>query len=364
MIKKYTALIAFTSLFFGSCTLETTDTRETGTPRTRGLMTVEISENSGQGTDKIETVRFIVFSDPNSTPELDVNEFYGEDDFESGSFSGDKTASKVKITLGVPRNSGGANEKLVVAVVNEPEEMHSALDGITTPAQLENLELDLATILDPDYRSLKADAMMPMSGAIWVNRYYDTEQEAEQEPNIVRLGVSRVLARVDVYLLNGGSEEAIPIAVGSTVMLRNTYDKSFFIRNEDASRTLGRIQTVDLGFEDTTWTSTATLSVPAPDDDPSTDDALYVCSFYTPERTCDAAADVDKLKIDISAFIRDEGVKSGGIVLNKASDREGVEKTITVVRRNNIYRITATVGVNGISGVVQDWNSENITQEF
>lgn len=364
MRTKYRATIAFALLFFSSCAWETAETGASGTPETRGLMQVEISENDAQGTDKISTVRFIVFSDLASTPKADINEFYDEDSFDAGSFSGDKTASKVKITLEVPKKPDGPNEKLVVAIVNEPEDMHTALEGITSPAQLENLELDMATILNSGYQSLKTDVMMPMSGAAWVSRYYRTEAEAELEQNIVRLGVSRVLARVDVYLLNGGASEAIPVAAGSTVKLFNTYGKSWFIRNGDASNTLGRIQTVTSGFEDSTWTSAAAISVPTPDADPETDDAVLACSFYTPERTCTADADADKLRLEVRALIGNEGAKSGGIVLDKALDRNGVEQPITAVRRNNVYRVTVTLGVSGITGIVQDWNIENITQEF
>ncbi len=365
MKTKYTLLTAFVLLFFCSCAWETVETGVFGARETRGLMQVEISENNGQGTDKMETVRIIVISDPASTPKLDFNERYTEADFTIDDPSGDLAASKLKIILEVPRKPSGANEKMVVAIVNEPPGMSSALAAITTPAQLENLELEMSTILNSDHTDLQTNLLMPMSGAIWVDRYdyFETQEEAEQEENIVRLGVSRAVARVDVYLLNGGSDSAIPVAAGSTVTLSNTCTKSWFFRQEGA-RTLGRIQTVTgSGLTNKTWTSSATLPVPAPDNDPATDDAVFFCSFYTPERTCTADADVDKLKVDISAVIQSEGTKSGGIVLNRAR-KDGIEQPITAVGRNNIYRVNATIGVSGITGIVQDWNSENITQQL
>ena len=367
MKTKYTALIVFTLLFFSSCAWETVETGVFGAPETRGLIQVEITENNGEGTDKMETVRIIVFSDPATMPKLEFNERFTKDDFMIDDPSGGKTASKLKIMLDVIKKSSGRSEKMVVAIVNEPAELD--LGSITTLAQLEDLPLEMSTILNSDYTDLKTNLLMPMTGAIWVDRdfYSETLEEAELEENIVRLGVSRVVAKVDVYLVNGGTADMgnITVSSGSKVTLSNTYIKSPFVYHKEGTRTLGKIQTVTSGLEPRSWTSSATLSVPARDKEhPTSADSVLFRSFYTPERTCTAADDADKLKIKIEAAIQgDEGTKNGEIVLNQAW-KNGVLEDITTVGRNNNFRVTATIGVNGITGIVQEWNDENITQQF
>ena len=364
MKTKYTLPIAFAFLLFCSCSWEHAEPVGPAVDplQSRGLMQVEIAENSGQGTDKIKTIRFIVFNDLTTTPKKELNEFYSEDDFTIEEPENEKAASKVKIILEVLQKASGSNQKLVVAIVNEPDILKAKLNAINTLAQLENLELELAQILNGDHLSLKTDVPMPMSGAIWVNEFYSTEEEAALEQNTLKLGVSRFLARVDVYLLNGDNSAAIPVAAGSTVTLSNTYTKSWFVRHEDEEHTLGRIQTVTAPLTNKTWTAEAALAVPARGNVPTANDSLHVCSFYTPERFCTAA---DKLKIDISAIIPDEGTRSGGITLDKADDKDGISRPITVIRRNSIYRVTATIWLSEITGEVQGWNSEKtIYQEL
>ena len=370
MKMKHIAPIAFALLLLTSCAWENVVPDSGLAAQTRGLMQVEITENDGEGTDKMETVRIIVISDPVGTPKLDFNERFTKDAFTIDDPSGEKAASKLKIVLEVPRKSSGQNEKMVVAIVNEPDGMSSALAAVSTPAQLENLPLEMSTILNSNHTDLKTNLLMPMTGAIWVDRYAysNTQQEAEQESKIVRLGVSRVVAKVDLFLVNGGTAEMgnITVASGSKATLSNTCTQSPFVYHKEGTRTLGKIQTVaSSGLESRSWTSSATLSVPARDKEhPTSADSVLFCTFYTPERTCIATDDADKLMIKIEAAIQgDEGTKSGEIILNQAW-KDGISEKITTVGRNNHYRVTATIGMSGITGIVQSWNDQNITQQL
>ncbi len=184
---------------------------------------------------------------------------------------------------------------------------------------------------------------------------------------MVKLFVSRALARVDLYLVNGGTAtENITVSSGSKVTLSNTYGKSPLVYHRQGTHTLGHIQTVTPSPTPLEWTSSAVLSVPPRNTAlPKAADSVFMCSFYTPERTCIVAEDADKLRVDLSAVLGSEGIKSGGIVLDKARNvKDDVIRTLTAVERNNAYRVTATVGVSGVLGIVQDWNIEEINTEF
>lgn len=340
-------------LFFCSCTHKPTDT---GGEPSVNFMQVEIEENGANNAERIKTIRFIVFTGLSSDPVAEVNRLYSEEDFVAEQLSGEKAASRVRIVLEVGRRSGRANDKLVVAIVNEPATMTSALNDVTAPGQLETLELAMSDFVTNDHLALLPDVPIPMSGAVWTGSddiYPSVEQAAD---NTVEIGLSRAVARVDVYM-NASAADGIRIGAGSTVTLDNTCDKSYYIRHvDDMEHVLGNIQTAspdDLTHR--SWTMAGGQK------DIPHGEAVHICSFYTPERYCVS----DKLKLRVGIVTSEGAPRSGTFTLDRAVENATqIEKPIDVIRRNNIYRVTATIGENGITAMVNDWADERIITDL
>lgn len=364
-MKKNIILLFFLLLLFCSCSWE--QEQDLGDSLlyqlTYGLMQVEITENSGQGTDKIKTVRFIVFTNPVLMPKVEKNEYYDEKDFVIEQPLDQPAASKVKAILKVSRKENDPNDKLIVAIVNEPPAMTGTLNTIMIPGELASLELDMAYFVTDDHLSLKTDVMMPMSGAVWIGSddIYLTREDAEQHK--VTLSLQRAVSRVDVYMdtnIVGG----LQIVAGSHIMLNNTYTKSYLARHEDQNgHVFGNIQSVRPGdFIQKSWILSEQLYIPhnilSNLDLPS---STYICTFYTPERYCE----LKKLILDVGVKIQgEEGFKSGEIILDAANDKNGVVHPIDIIRRNRIYKVIVNIGVNGITAVVRNWNDEEIFTEL
>lgn len=351
---KKNIILAFLLLLCCSCS-EEKEQPNRNVPATRGLVYVSIEE--GAYTDeRLESLRCFVFTDMAGLPRL---EYHGW-----STRNPPERFSEVNYLLEVERKADDPNEKLIVVIVNEPNDidLRKKLQKVATPGDLANLELEMSHFLNDDHLSLKAGTVMPMSGAVWAsNSVYTTKAEAEA--NRVALSLERVVARVDVYL-NTDIPEGLQIAAGSTVALDSTYTKSYWIRHESGSRALGNIQTVEgTALIGKTWTQTApSLSVPYHTPAyPWYPSSVLACSFYTPERNCLS----DKLRLDIGVrTVGDDGFKSGSLVLTTARDEQGIAHPVDVVRRNSIYKVTATIGVNDITAVVQDWNGVEIPTEL
>lgn len=358
MRSKYIILTALSFLFFCSCSPEQA-TPDDERSDLNGVMQVEITENEGAGSDKIKSIRFIVFTNLASIPKAEINRLYSENDFTAEQIpEEEKAASKIKIIMEVSRRRVSPNKKLVVAVVNEPLSMTEVLNAITTPEQLEKLKLPMSDFVADDHLSLKADTPTPMTGAVWTDRVYSTVEEAVA--NGIKLEVLRAVARVDVYLAKEKDVD-VQITAGSAITLSNTYTESYFVRHEDGNNHLGNIQTVNSNnFTDKSWTWTeGQKEIPDPETDPR---SVCVCSFYTPERYC--ISDNDKLKLNVSIVTQEGAVRSGIFTLDKAKDANQDEQTINLIRRNNIYKITATVGAEVITAEIQDWEDRGISVEL
>lgn len=352
MTMKKNIILAFLLLCFCSCSKE----RNGGEipMLTRGYINLEITEEhtaNDSPSDDIKTLRFIVITDLGSFPKTEVNEY--KEVVESN------RASALNAVLEVSQTESGINNKLIVVIANEPGGMKNDLDNVSTLQELDNIHLEMGSFVSVDHLSLQSDAVMPMSGVVWTskNNIYSTIAEAEN--NRVSLSLERAVARVDVYL-NTDLADGMQIIDGSTVTLGNTYAQSYFIRHEIGTHVMGKIQTVEnSALTSKVWTQTVTLlDVPYKTGIPS---SVYVCTFYTPERNCAT----DKLRLDVGVKVGgDEGFKSGGIFLTTANDENDIAHPINIVRRNTVYKVTVTIGANGITGLVQDWNSEDINTEL
>lgn len=350
--------LAFLLLFLCSCSSERMMSREM-VLRADGFINIEVTDEHTDGdlSDDIKSIRFIVFTDLYSYPKAEVNEFH--------EITEANRASVLKAVLKVSRTEAGENDKLVVAIANEPTGLKTQLDNVSTVQQLEEIRLDMSSFVSTNHLSLLAGASMPMSGAAWTtaDNVYETEQEAGEADNLVPLMLERAVARVEVYLTTD-DPDGLQTTSGSAVTLGNTYTQSYFIRHENGANVLGRIQTVaSAAMTSKAWTQTdATLNIPyrtpAVQGDPS---SVHVCTFYTPERR----NLTDRLRLNVGVKVSgDEGLKSGEIELTEAYDEHGTHHDVDDVLRNTRYRITVTIGAYGISAVVQDWYGEEVITEL
>lgn len=318
-------------------------------------MAVEVTESLGGTVDRMETVRFLVFKNVAAgVPTLELNQL-----FDVPASSGEKEVSRFKITLELGMRPGRNNEKMVVAVVNEPVEMTPQLDVVWDYAGLENATLDFGHFLHSEQTALLNGKSMPMSGVVWTDNLYATPEEAESDP--VELSVLRAAARVDVYL----RQEAglgLTLGAGSTFTLSHSYGRGYLVRQVAGTRAFGKIQTITSGFATNNLTLSASDSPDLPEVR-SGEKGRLVASFYTAERTCQADSNGDKLQAGIG-IITGEGASRTGAVIIDRFNKAGVPTDILVVERNNIYEIIATVGSNSITATVNDWTGEPIVPEL
>lgn len=356
MKSKY---ILFSAAFFALLSLNSCILENKMLSEPYGIVQVEIAENMGTVTradeEMMETIRLIVFTDLDTTPRAEVNNFYTEFDIEP-SVGG--RPPKVKFALKVGRKENGPNDKLVVAIVNEPVSMTDELEGTDiTIEELEELELNMALFVNNDHLSLKENVMIPMTGALWTDKLFRNEMEALSAGNSLKLEVQRAVARVDVYLKKGTDVDPnMQMVAGSTVKLENTYTQSNFLMHTDGTNTLGSIQTVTSGFVEKSWSYTSSTPQAISETTP-------VCVFYTPERKHTA----NRLKLSVSVKTPEGATRSGVLEITEAYNPQDPEKElhdVDVIQRNHIYNVIATIGTNGITGEVADWNDENLTTEF
>ncbi len=144
------------------------------------------------------------------------------------------------------------------------------------------------------------------------------------------------------------------MTVGTSVTLDNTYVKTFLARHTDNLHELGHIQTVATAdLEQRSWA----LSSPGEHD---ISDAEPVCVFYTPERNHTA----DRLTLTIEVKTAEGATRSGQLEITKAFDKNNVEKPINEIRRNNVYKVIATIKANEITAEVRDWQDRFIKPEL
>ncbi len=357
MKKKYILFSAalFALLGLKSCLI---DSKSLSEPF--GIVQVEIAESMDAVTraddNTMESIRFIVFTDLDTTPKAEINIRHTSFTVEPAVGT---TPPRVRFSLKVGRKPTGSNEKLIVAIINEPSSMTAGLDEKEldiTIAELEAMKLDMAQFVNNDHLSLKSNVAIPMTGAIWTDKLFRTATEAMTAGNALTMEVQRAVARVDVYLKKGQDVDPdMKYTTGSTVKLENTYDQSNYMMHTYGSHTLGTVQTVASGFLTKTWSYTSTPQ--------AITEGTPVCVFYTPERKHTA----NRLKLSVSVKTPEGATRSGVLEITEAYNPQDPEKElhdVDVIQRNHIYNVIATIGTNGITGEVADWNDENLTTEF
>ena len=350
-------------LALGSCVAESHLLLE------ENIVHVEIEDNSLPATrsdgETAESIRIIVFNDLASTPAAESNRVYTPEEVEIIPASGSKPA-KVRLSMKVLRRENEPNERVIVAIINEPADMTEDLDEISTFDDLAALTFDMTNFIADNHLGLRSGETMPMTGAIWTDKLFEKPSTAGLESNILKLEVHRAVARVDVYLKKGEDVDTnLLMSAGSTVRLDNTYDKSNFFMHTAGDFTIGSVQTVDSDdlIDGKSWTLTSGTQ--------AISDETPVCVFYTAERSC--ATTDDRLELTISVKTNEGATRSGTLKIvsafdveqmKKPEDERGSPKPVDVIRRNNIYKVVATIGVNGIESEVRSWEERDIDTEF
>ncbi len=163
-------------------------------PETTGLMSITVTgtDSSDEKDDKIETVRFLVFKNASTSPQLELNKRLDVPSAGPG-----EEVTRFETILEVSRKTT-TNDKMVVVIANEPATMETALNAVDSYNALANMPLELGDFLIPDHTALGNGKVMPMTGVARTGKVYTTEAEAAADP--ARMTIHRVTARIDVLI--------------------------------------------------------------------------------------------------------------------------------------------------------------------
>lgn len=340
--------------FLFSCSKDTLDE---SLPLTRAALSVGLVDNGElEEVEDIKTIRFIVFGDASVSPYLDVNVL-------------DTQETPVPATDIAVRNLEvkGNDDIMVVVIVNEPQELVAQLESIGSLSDLQNLEYDIATILNAG----KGIDLMPMTGVIRGISVLPSKEKT------VKMVVERAVARVDIFLQATSDGAETGYTNGSTsVTLHNITHESYFVMGNESngtrdntsypSKNFGQVKTdVPAGtLLEETWTAgtTATWSYSA---DTGAENRKLLCSFYTAERVFKTDGS-DKLTVSMENVRKGPQNTTGviekeiGQITTTGEGGQTVTKEFTEFRRNNVYQITAKVGKLGIQiarVTVEEWGT-------
>lgn len=339
-----------------SCLKDNLPTRQqTRVADGKALMKVTMVTGGAETDEEIKTVRFIVFDNASTSPELDVNR-----KMDVG--AAHQASTKFNVTLDVNRNK----DKMVVAIVNEPALMSGDLDKVVSASELEDMPLKFSQALNATHTVFLA-AGMPMTGVkrgVAVTVDNDTEAKAAQ----VAMHIDRAVARVDLWLKRASDVASAELTASTTVTLTNTYDRGYLVAGTEEDGTRGRTGAgaVDNFGHLMTVPAASLVEISAnPGVKTLTTTEQYICSFYTPERTCTAADDADKLGLKIAGITADSQTRGGETVIKSAIlNGESTSQDIELVQRNNVYKVVGTVNSSIVTlattAHVTDWNDAPI----
>lgn len=352
-LKERFAILLMILLAVSCTTADRTDDLEPSS----GLMQIEVITPGADEHDYIRKVRFVVFNNASLYPELDINQAVPVDEEAQG-------AKVFRTTLKVSQHK----DKMLIVIVNEPENLTPALDRILLPWDAENLMFDMGIAFDPSGGE-PAPTGIPMSGVkrgISVTKDNDTEATAQP----VSLTIERSVARVELWLQ---AEPGITASITNStqVSLRRTCNQGFlatgtladgtrFQTGEDAKNNFGHMLDIGNPMEDIDWVHQEWEPLVLGDE------LQRVVVFYTPERRCDIPDDTNKLLLDLINVQTSEGLRDARVVLKEFTPETGTGiETVTEIRRNNIYRIIGTVKSRAIdfSNRVASWNEEGVDLE-
>lgn len=301
----------------------------------RARMQVEVIAGEAGAHDLVHTVRFLVFDDASARPALDVNELVTLTPQEQ-----EATAFRVVLEVNCNR------DKLVAVVVNEPEALSPALGSVVSPSELEELEFRMADAFDDGHAAPLATGL-PMTG---VKRGFavTAENVSQADAAKVKVQVLRAVARVELWLaVDAESTAALNASTG--VSLLRSHDAGLLF-GPDVDNGFGRLATVAAPSLTVGWQYAATDPLPL------TETPQLVCAFYTPERSCSAPDDADKLVLRIQGVDSPGGARNAETVLSEFAPEGGSPQPLEAVLRNRVYRITGRVGSAQFEHTVVPWS--------
>lgn len=326
-MKKIVSLInIFIAAFFLlSCSSEQAIDPVGETEGMKGLMEIKVLTDGALKDDHIHTARFITFDNASVFPTIDINERkeFDEDDQDAQEFS-----AMLKVSCNA--------DKLLVVILNEPDAVTGFLNNLYLPADLEDITYRMANVFNSSHTATvtKGIPMTGMAGSISVTEENSSESTAES----VELSVKRAIARVELWLRTE-AEITSEINTSTMVTLSKSHDTGYLMA-PDLANDFGHLPTVDDPSKQVLWQHTS------PDPLVLTDTPEFICAFYTPERTCSASDDADKLVLNIQKIKTSDGNRDAAITLSDFSNESGPSQNITEIRRNNVYKIAAYVKSN------------------
>lgn len=340
--------------FLFSCSRDTLDE---SLPLTRAALSVGLADNGEvEELEDIKTIRFIVFGDASGSPYLDTNVLDTRDV--------PVPATDIAVrNLEVKSN----DDIMIIVIVNEPQELVTRLENVGSLSDLQNLEYDIADILNAN----EGIDLMPMTGVI---RGISVLPGKERS---VRMVIERTVARVDVFLqaTSDGAETGYTDGSTSVTLHNLTYEGYFVMGNESngtrdnasyPSRNFGQVKAdvLESTLLEKTWTAGTTV-VWAYSADNDAKNRRLLCSFYTAERIFRTNGS-DKLTVSMKNVRKGPQNITGvteqeiGQITTAGEDGQAVTKDFTEFRRNNVYQITAKVGKLGIQiakVTVEEWGA-------
>lgn len=329
-MKNIILYIVFAIVILVSCTSERS-VKDTGVLGTRGAMTVEVLVHGAEKHDYVRTARFITFDNASIFPAIDINEV--------ATLDGQKQdAKKFSTTLDVSCN----DDKMLVIVVNEPTTMTDALDAVTTPAELAEMIFLMNDAFNPNH-TIPSSSGLPMSG---VKRHIAVKKELTTREEI---HIERGVARVELWLRKEKGVDFARVVSTTQVLLENSYAEGFLVvgtkadgtrfqTGADIENNFGRMLVPGSKYEFVGWFYNGSTPLEL------TETQQLICAFYTPERTCGAPGDADKLVLDIAGIEAPEGIRNANTVLSTFTPEGGGNpQALTEIRRNNVYRIMGVI---------------------
>ncbi len=249
----------------------------------------------GSGEYIVDCLRIYVFG---SNGELDKMEKY--DNLNA--------AHSIYKEIEVPKD----NSKELYFVANEPTELSSTLEGVTSADELKQIDLTIASAMNKGFNGAATftytEFMIPMSAKYNV-------RNAESDIHIA-VALTRAVARVDLYLHKSASATSRGVELNSSTKLKaegaTTLSKLF----EGDIPVVSSLQNIEIVSSDITLT---------------TDSPQRIFSFYTAEREYNKSVS----PIKISA----EGIIEEGTAIKSKSITLGDDGSLSEIKRNHVYRI-------------------------
>lgn len=354
MRKNFICTLILFTFSIVSCAVEEGKERE-GINQTRAYTSITVESTGSDIHDKIYHIRFFIFDNATFKPQIEVNEKVVMD-------SHNQNASKFTATFEIKQGE----DKMIVAVVNEPSSLSRQLDAVQHPDDIENQIFSMDSYFDDDHTELLANTGLPMSGAVR-HITVDGTNNIETKAKNVELSLERSVARVELWLEKDTELSNAKLSGSTKVSLSKSYGEGYLATGTLKNKT--RYQTGEYAGDNFGHLLSAL--------DPSvrkewsyngnekeiTTTKELICSFYTPERTADAANNTDKLILNLDGISTSVGSKGTEIILDKLiNPATGNKEDINTIKRNNVYRITGTLTEGKIKyGCnVETWeNAEN-----